>query len=171
MKVSDVVLGPVIVAIGLIAIYASSLQPRPFFGSAYGGGFFPTIVGIGLVGGGLLLTVSGWRERVAARGATGAALGLVAMGGWIRSPRHVGNVLVVLCALIFYIATSDWLGFLISGFIVVFATMYQFSRALLTTLVVSLITILVAKLAFQDLLLVPLPWGLLEPYAGVLRWR
>ena len=49
--------------------------------------------------------------------------------------------------------------------------MYQFSRALLTSLVVSLITILVAKLAFQDLLLVPLPWGLLEPYAGVLRWR
>lgn len=167
MKVSDAILGPIVMAIGLIAIYASSLQPRPFFGSAYGGGFFPTIVGIGLVGGGLLLTLSGWRERHA----SGTAPRFVEMGGWVRSPRHVANVIVVIGALIFYIATSDWLGFLISGFIVVFVTMYQFSRALLVSLVIAIVTIVVAKLAFQDVLLVPLPWGLLEPYAGVLRWR
>lgn len=163
MKVSDIVLGPVVVAIGLIALYASTLQPRPFFGSAYGGGLFPTIIGIGLVGAGAVLTLSGRRERAGAR--------LVEMGGWLGSPRHVANVLVVLGALLFYILTSTWLGFIISGFITVLVPLLQFTRAPLPSLVVAAITIAVVKIAFQDMLLVPLPWGLLEPYAGVLRWR
>lgn len=165
MKVSDVILGPLVVAIGLIALYASSLQPRPFFGSAYGGGLFPTIVAIGLVAGGLMLTLSGWREHAA------AATRLVEMGSWIRSPRHVANVLVVLGALLFYILTSNWLGFIISGFITVLAPLLQFTRAPLASAIVSVVTIVVVKIGFQDILLVPLPWGLLEPFAGVLRWR
>jgi len=163
MKVSDVILGPIVLAIGLMALYASTLQPKPFFGSAYGGGLFPSIIGIALICGGALLTLSGWRERAGAR--------LVDFGNWISSPRHIANVLVVLGALLFYILTSNWLGFIISGFITVLAPLLQFTRAPVASLVVAVITIVVVKIGFQDILLVPLPWGLLEPYVGVLTWR
>lgn len=163
MKVSDIILGPVVAAIGLIALYASSLQPKPFFGSSYGGGLFPSIVAIGLIGGGILLTLGSWRERAGTK--------LVEPGTWVRSPRHVANVLVVLGALVFYILTSSWLGFIISGFITVLVPLLQFTRAPLPSIVVSVITIAVVKIGFQDILLVPLPWGVLEPFAGVLRWR
>ena len=163
MKVSDIILGPLVAAIGLIALYAASLQPKPFFGSAYGGGLFPSIVGMGLILGGALLTLSAWRAR------DGEAL--FKIGTWINSPRHVTNVVAVLGSLVFYIATSNWLGFIISGFITLLVPLVQFTRAPVMSIIVSVITIAVVKFGFQDILRVPLPWGILEPYAGVLRWR
>lgn len=163
MKVADVILGPFVVAIGIVALLAASMQPKPFFGGGYGGGFFPSIIGIGLVGAGLLLTWSGWRER--------AATPLLVLGDWVRSPRHIANVATVIGALLFYIFTSGWLGFILSGLIALFVTMLQFSRAFLLSLAISVIAILIVKVSFQDLLLVPLPWGVLEPYAGALTWR
>lgn len=163
MKVSDTILGPVVVVIGLVALYASSLQPRPFFGAAYGGGFFPSVVAVGLIGAGALLTLVGWRAR--------AGQPLVAFGPWIRSPRHLGNVAVVLGSLVFYILASNRLGFVIAGFVVVFATMLQFSRAPVRSFMIAAATIVVGKFLFQDMLRVPLPWGVLEPWSGVLRWR
>jgi len=163
MKVSDIVLGPIVVALGVIALIASSMQPRPIFGGGYGGGFFPAIVGIGLVGTGLILSWNGWRER--------AAVPLVAFESWIHSRRHLANVAVVIAALLFYILTSSWLGFIITGFISLFVTMLQFTRAPLASFIVSVATIAVVKVTFQDMMLVPLPWGLLEAYAGVLTWR
>lgn len=163
MKVSDVILGPLVVVIGLTALYASSLQPKPFFGSAYGGGLFPSIVGVGLVLGGGLLTLGAWREHAGGR--------LVELGDWISSPRHVSNVVVVLGALVFYIVTSPWLGFIVSGFATLLALLLQFTRAPLASIIVAVITVAAVKIGFQDILLVPLPWGILEPFAGALSWR
>ncbi|WP_274629144.1 tripartite tricarboxylate transporter TctB family protein [Arvimicrobium flavum] len=163
MKVSDIILGPIIVAIGVIALIAASVQPKPIFGGGYGGGFFPSIIGVGLLGAGLILSWNGWRER--------AGVPFVAFDGWIRSPRHIANVAVVIGALLFYILASNWLGFIIAGFITLFATLLQFTRSPMRSLVVAAITTLAVKATFQDMLLVPLPWGLLEPYAGVLTWR
>lgn len=163
MKVSDIIMGPIIIAIGAIALFASSMQPKPFFGSGYGGGLFPSIIGSGLVVAGLLLALNGWRER--------GVQPLLVMGNWVRSPRHIANAAVVLGAIAFYVLLSNYLGFVIAGFLVVFVTLLQFTRAPLPSLIVAAVTTLVVKVGFQDLLLVPLPWGLLEPYAGVLSWR
>lgn len=41
MKVSDIIMGPIIIAIGAITLIAASMQPKPFFGSGYGGGCSP----------------------------------------------------------------------------------------------------------------------------------
>lgn len=163
MKVSDIIMGPVVVGIGAIALVAASMQPKPFFGGGHGGGFFPSIVGSALIVAGILLTLNGWRDR--------AAQPLVVIGSWIRSPKHVANVAVVLGALLFYILFSDALGFIIAGFLTVFVTLLQFTRAPLRALAAAAVTTLVVKIGFQDMLLVPLPWGLLEPFAGVLTWR
>ncbi|MCO5073661.1 MAG: tripartite tricarboxylate transporter TctB family protein [Rhizobiaceae bacterium] len=163
MKVSDLIMGPVIVGIGIIALVAATMQPKPFFGTGYGGGFFPSVIGYALVVAGLLLTLNGWRER--------AIQPLLVIGNWARSPRHIANAAVVLASLGFYIFFSTYLGFIIASFLVVFANLLQFTRAPGRSLVVAVLTILVVKVSFQDLLLVPLPWGLLEPYAGALSWR
>ena len=163
MKVSDIILGPIVMAIGIIALYASSLQPKPFFGSAYGGGLFPSLISFGLILGGGMLALSSWRENAGGR--------LFEVGDWVHSSRHVTNVAVVLGALTFYIAASSWLGFIIAGFTTMLIPLLQFTRSPLRSIVVSAITIAIVKIGFQDILLVPLPWGILEPYAGALRWR
>lgn len=163
MKVGDHIVGPVIAVIGAAILIAASQQPRPFFGGGYGGGFLPSILGSGLLVSGLVLGWTGWRAR--------ATSPLIEFGDWVESPRHIGNVAVVIGALIFYILTSDSLGFLLSGTIVLFVTLLQFTRHAIKSLLVSLIAIVVIKVMFQDILLVPLPWGILEDYAGVLTWR
>ncbi len=163
MKVSDIIMGPVIVGIGASVLIASTMQPKPFFGSGYGGGLFPSIVGTALILAGLTLTIDGWRRR--------SVQPLIVMGNWVRSPRHIANGAVVLGAIGFYILFSNTLGFIITGFLVVLATLLQFTRAPLPSLVVAVVTTLVVKLAFQDMLLVPLPWGVLQPYMGALTWR
>lgn len=163
MKVSDIIMGPIIGGIGLITLIAASMQPKPFFGSGYGGGLFPSIVGSSLIVAGLLLTLGGWRDR--------GAQPLLVMGSWVHSPRHIANACMVLGVIAFYVLFSDALGFILAGFVVVFATLLQFTRAPVPSLVVAVVTTLVAKFAFQDMLLVPLPWGILQPYAGVLTWR
>lgn len=163
MKVSDIIMGPIIVGIGAIALIASTMQPKPFFGSGYGGGLFPSIVGTALVLAGLMLILNGWRER--------GVQPLLVMGSWVRSPRHIANAAVVLGAIAFYVLFSNALGFILAGFLVVFATLLQFTRAAVPSLIVAVVTTLVVKFAFQDMLLVPLPWGVLQPYVGVLTWR
>lgn len=163
MKVSDLIMGPLIAALGVTVLVASSMQPKPVFGSAYGGGFFPSILGVALFVSGLILTTTGWRQR--------AATPLLVMGNWVESPRHVANTAIVLGALLFYILTSGALGFIISAGIAVLAMLLQFTRKPLLSAIVAVVTVIAAKLAFQDVLLVPLPWGILEPFAGVLTWR
>src|SRR5690606_21356104 len=112
MKVSDIIMGPIIIAIGAITLIAASMQPKPFFGSGYGGGLFPSVVGSGLVVAGLLLALNGWRER--------GVQPLLVMGNWVRSPRHIANAAVVLGAIAFYVLFSNYLGFIFAGFLVVF---------------------------------------------------
>jgi len=163
MKVSDLILGPTIAALGAIVLVASSQQPKPVFGGSYGGGFFPSILGVVLIFCGLALAWTGWRKR--------ADVPLLAMGNWVESPRHIGNVAVVLVTLLFYILTSGFLGFIVSAGLVCFALLWQFTRKPLMSLLIAVVTVIAAKSLFQDLLLVPLPWGFLEPYAGVLTWR
>lgn len=163
MKVSDIIMGPLLAALGVIVLVASSMQPKPVFGSAYGGGFFPSILGAVLLVTGVILATAGWRNR--------AATPLVVMGDWVESPRHVANTAIVLGALLFFILTSEALGFLISAVIAVLALLLQFTRKPMLSILVAVATVIVAKLAFQDVLLVPLPWGILEPFAGVLTWR
>lgn len=163
MKVSDVILGPIVALIGAIALIASSMQPKPFFGGSYGGGFFPSIISVALIAAGGLLTLESIRSK--------SLRPLLQMGPWVHSPRHIANGGVVLGSLVFYILFSESLGFIIISVIVVFATLLQFTRAPLSSLIVALVATAVVKIGFQDLLLVPLPWGLLEPYAGVLTWK
>jgi len=163
MKVGDHILGPVIALGGAAVMIAASQQPKPVFGSSMGGGFFPSLLGAGLILSGLVLGLGGWRRRNVAP--------MFRPGAWVGSPRHVANVATVIGGLILYIATSRTLGFMPAGTLVLFLTLWQFTRRPALSLLVSVISILVIKVMFQDMLRVPLPWGVLEPWAGPLTWR
>jgi putative tricarboxylic transport membrane protein len=66
---------------------------------------------------------------------------------------------------VFYIAASDWLGFVPTAFVIMAVLLRAFGCGLATTLVVALATTIGVQELFARALLVPLPWGLLQPVA------
>ena len=105
----------------------------------------------------MILIVGGYAKR--------HEVGLVTLGEWVSSPRHRMNFLMVIVALIFYILTVDLLGFVPTALIITFFLMLRFGVKVLTATAMSLASTLVIHFLFYKVLLVPLPWGLLQPIA------
>ena len=85
---------------------------------------------------------------------------------WVRSPRHIAALVVLLGSVVFYIAASDWLGFLPTAALILFAMFVGAAGAAAPrALLLAVVATLVIHFAFYKLLRVPLPWGLLTPYA------
>jgi putative tricarboxylic transport membrane protein len=72
---------------------------------------------------------------------------------------------LVLLSLLFYIAASDWLGFIPTAFIIMLVLLRSFGSGLITAVVIAALTTLGIQALFARVLLVPLPWGLLQPVA------
>lgn len=70
------------------------------------------------------------------------------------------NILLVLGAIVFYIYLSDFLGFQISSFILLFGLMKWLRVSTRWSLVMACGITLAIYLLFAKMLLVPLPWGL-----------
>jgi putative tricarboxylic transport membrane protein len=70
------------------------------------------------------------------------------------------NVLLVLGAVVFYIYLSDFLGFQITSFILLFGLMKWLRVSTRWSLVMACGITLAIYLLFAKMLLVPLPWGL-----------
>ena len=84
-------------------------------------------------------------------------------GEWMKSSFHLRNFCITVGCLVFYITTSDFLGFLISSTMVL-STMFLALRVRLSwVLPMSLIVTLVVHTIFYKALRVPLPWGVLMP--------
>ena len=75
------------------------------------------------------------------------------------------NFALVLLALLFYILVSDWLGFIPTAFLIMLVLLKSFGSGMLTSVVAAAVTTLVVQALFARVLLVPLPWGLLQPVA------
>jgi putative tricarboxylic transport membrane protein len=166
VKIDDRLSGILFVLLGSLIIYWAKDLPT-LRHIQYGPGFFPTLIGIGFVAGGGVLVI---RRLLALRKlATGTRL--VALGAWCRSPRHVGGVVLTLGALVFYILVVQRLGFLLTMPVILGVLIGWWHRRWLTALVVALLATVCLQVFFQQLLTVPLPWGALEPYAGVLTWK
>ena len=85
----------------------------------------------------------------------------------MKSRFHLRNFCITVGCLVFYITTSDVLGFLISSTMVL-STMFLALRVRLSwVLPMSLIVTLVVHTIFYKALRVPLPWGVLMPF----QWR
>ena len=155
MRLNDAVIGIVLVLFAVAMIWHTRTFPA-MPGQDYGPALFPTLIGIGFLVTGAILIVSGLRRRRVER--------LFAGGEWLRSGPHLINFLAVVGGLLFYIVAAGWLGFIPTALLLLFGwlTLFRGGKPI-SSLVIALAVALVVDYAFSQLLLVPLPLGLLQP--------
>jgi putative tricarboxylic transport membrane protein len=156
MRFNDAVFGVLLIVFAIAEIAYTRTFPT-LHGQAYGPDLFPILIGVGFLITGAVLTVQGLAQRAGAP--------LVELGDWAADRRNVVNFALVLLALLFYILASDWLGFIPTSFIIMVVLLSSFGCRLATSLVVAVLTTLGIQALFARVLLVPLPWGLLQPVA------
>jgi putative tricarboxylic transport membrane protein len=156
VKVNDAFSGGLLVVFCLAVFYLTRDYPG-MPGQDYGPALFPRLIATLAGIAGVALIVKGarvWRSEPR-----------VVLGDWVRSPRHLGNFVVVVGALIVYIQVSDAVGFIITGFVLL-SFIIVWLRGLghlWSSLLVSALSVVVVQALFGELLRVPLPWGLLPP--------
>ena len=155
MRVNDAVLGLVLAlfAAGVIG-YASTFPAMP--GQRYGPALFPTLIGTGIAVCGVVLIVQGLRAHRLSGGQ------LVA---WPASRGGRLNVAIIVAVLLFYIVAVEDLGFIPTGMIVLAPLLVRLGSRPLPGIAIAFAATLVIHALFSKLLLVPLPWGVLQPIA------
>jgi putative tricarboxylic transport membrane protein len=159
VKLSDAVFGLLLLALGGVVIAVVSSYPT-IPAQRVGPALFPALIALGLVIGGVILIVRGWRGSQG-----GARIPWVRFEPWVQSPRHVAGVLGVIGSVVFYIVAVDWLGFFLTSLIILTISFRLFGVAFGRSIVIAAIATFVIHFAFYKLLRVPLPWGLLTNYA------
>jgi putative tricarboxylic transport membrane protein len=159
VKLSDAIFGLLLLALGAVVIAVVSSYPT-IPAQRVGPSLFPALIAIGLVIGGLILIVRGWREYRAE-----ATVPWIRFEPWVHSSRHVAGVLGVIGSVVFYIVAVDWLGFFLTSLIILTISFRLFGVALGRSILIAAIATFVIHFAFYKLLRVPLPWGLLTNYA------
>ena len=156
MKINDAVFGLLLFILGAAVIAAVQGYPK-IPGQPVGPALFPGLIAAGLCVAGVLLLVKGVRER--------AGQAWLAWDDWVRSPRHVMALVVLLGSILFYIFASEKLGFLLTAASILLAMFLVLRVRPLPAVVIAVIATLVIHFAFYKLLRVPLPWGVLQGVA------
>jgi putative tricarboxylic transport membrane protein len=156
MKLNDAVFGLLLMLLGGAVLVA--VQPYPKIpGQPVGPALFPGLIATGLCIAGVLLVLRGWRERAHAP--------WLAWDDWVRSPRHVLALVLLLGGIVFYILASSTLGFLLTAPLVLVALFVVLGVPPLRAIGIALLATLLIHFAFYKLLRVPLPWGVLKGIA------
>lgn len=156
MKVNDAISGLVLLALGLAVLLGIQGYPK-IPGQPVGPALFPGIIAVGLCVGGLMLIVRGLRTR--------EVHPWLVWDDWVRSPRHVLAFAVVIGSVVFYVAAAQWLGFLLTSVLILVALFWSFDVPRGRIVPLAVLSTLAIHFAFYKLLRVPLPWGVLTPYA------
>jgi putative tricarboxylic transport membrane protein len=156
MKFNDAIFGAVLLFLGIAVLVHVPSFPA-MAGQQVGPALFPGLIAAGLVACALILIVNGVRQR--------ATHAWINTGEWTRSRRHIGAFLVTIGAVVAYIALADKLGFLILGPVILLALFIAYGVRPLTAIIVAIAVTFVIHYAFYKLLRVPLPWGVLTPFA------
>jgi putative tricarboxylic transport membrane protein len=156
VKINDAVFGLVLALLGAAVLLAIQGYPK-IPGQPVGPALFPGIIAAGLCICGVLLVVRGWRAR-------GEAPWLV-FDDWVRSPRHLAGLAILLGGIVFYILAADRLGFLPTAALILLALFLVLKVPPGRAVLVAILAALVVHFAFYKLLRVPLPWGLLKGIA------
>ena len=156
MRFNDAVFGVILLVFSTaITVIAQTTFPA-LPGQNYGPAFFPSIIGGVLFGCGVILLVRGianWKTQP-----------LAEFGEWARIPRHVANFGLVFVALLVFILFTDTVGFIPISFLILAVLLSRFGCRLWTSVLIAIVATLVIHTAFYKFLLVPLPWGILEPF-------
>ena len=163
MKVNDAVWGVLFVLFaGAILIHVQHFPKIP--GQNVGPGLFPGSIAVGIAICGMVLIARGLRARRA--GGEGSQWSQwFWLPPWLKSGPHVLALAVLVGVNVFYLLAVDWLGFIITGFFYLLAFMWVLKVRPLRAIPIALVMTFVIHYAFYKLLRVPLPWGVLTPYA------
>jgi len=154
VRANDAVIGVVLVIFALVMLWHTRTFPA-MPGQDYGPALFPRLIGAGFIITGVILIAGGVRRLDREPWFAGAA--------WLSSRHHVASFLAVIGGLVVYILVADWLGFVPTALALMFGWLVLFRGGKpVSSLVIALVATLVVNYAFTQLLLVPLPLGLLE---------
>jgi putative tricarboxylic transport membrane protein len=158
MKINNAVSG---IAIGLfgLAVYIQSGSFPTLGQQQIGPEVFPQVIAVGMMICAILLIIKGIKDKKS----TGE--GWIELPEWAREPRSLFGFLLILIALVFYVLASEWLGFLITGFVMLIVLFLYFQVKPLVALITAVISVFVIHYLFYTVLKVPLPWGILESFA------
>lgn len=165
MKFDDAINGLFAIALGLSMILLASGMPTVRH-IEYGPGLFPTLVGSGLIGAGLVLIV---RRAIRKQGY---------IRGWVTAELFTDSARrfpllslgVVISAVIFYISFVKALGFFPTMTLLLFSTIWWFDRRFVRAVITAMVATWVIHSFFYQMMSVQLPWGILTPLAGTLTW-
>lgn len=156
MRFNDAIFGIVLILFAIVEIAHTQTFPR-LHGQDYGPDLFPVIIGVGLIVCGVILIFKGVAHRV--------SVPMMAVGDWARDRGNVLNVVLLLGSIVFYILFSGWLGFIPTSLLIVTTLLVRLGSGWLTSVIVAVATTLIIHSLFAKVLLVPLPWGILLPFA------
>jgi putative tricarboxylic transport membrane protein len=156
MKINDVLSGVVIGSLAA-AVYLHARSFPPMVGQNVGPNLFPQLIAAGLMICAIFLVIRGAKAlRTEA---------LVEMPEWLGANRAALGFVMIPVVLVFYLAVSERLGFLITAVLLLMALFYVFGVRTRTALIVAIVGSLAIHTMFYKLLKVPLPWGILSPFA------
>lgn len=156
MKLNDAIFGALLMLLGAAVLVAIQGYPK-IPGQPVGPALFPGLIASGLCVCGVLLLAKGLRQR--------ADHPWLAWDDWVRSPRHVLGLVVLVGSILFYIFASDALGFLPTAAIILLALLLVLRVRPPVAIAVAIVATLLVHFAFYKLLRVPLPWGVLTGVA------
>jgi tripartite-type tricarboxylate transporter receptor subunit TctC len=154
MRLNEALLGAIFLAlaIGMIAV-AQGFHTPP--GQKFGPGFFPTIIASVMGAAAIGLILKGFANRAGKR--------WVELDPWFSSPRLVLQGASVFVFLLIYLLLSEHLGFLVLAPILLWALICLLWGNPAWALLIALAASFVIHQFFVQVLLVPLPWGIV-PY-------
>lgn len=152
MQLSDRITGGALVVLGGAAAWSGSRLPA-VPGQDVGPAAFPMLIGFGLIICGVLIVLGiGQSFEVAEEPEENSGSIMARFGLRVLTPPAL---------LLFYMLTVEWLGFLLTGGIMVFLGVLALRGSLKLAIPLAIVAPLFVHLAFYKLLRVPLPDGLL----------
>lgn len=154
MRLNDTLLGAIFLALalGMIAV-AQGFHTPP--GQKFGPGFFPTIIASVMGAAAIGLILKGLVNRGSRR--------WVELDSWFSNPRMILQGASVFVFLLAYLLLSESLGFLVLAPLLLWALIWLLWGNPLWALLIAICASFVIHQFFVQVLLVPLPWGLV-PY-------
>ena len=156
MKCNDVLSGTLAGAFA-VAIFAGAQGFPKIPGQNVGPKVFPVLIAAGMMLCAVLLVVRGLK--------TVGTEKWVTLPDWLGQGRAAFGFLLVPICLAFYVAASESLGFIPTSVLLLLAMFLTYGVRWRTALVVAPLGSLGIHALFYKMLKVPLPWGMLSPYA------
>jgi hypothetical protein len=161
MKVSNIAVGLFFAALGAFLWILSARLPIPRH-ITYGPGFFPTIIGIGLIAVGLTFVWQGIQELK-----TRAWFDLP---GWSTTNRGRMRFFGLVGGILFYALVSRTFGFTITAATILTILLVISRIPPVRAILVSCFVSVIFTILFASILKVPLPWGPFRDISGYLLW-